>query len=67
MAFGVSGPDDHALAVNVIDAKINGLGDPQPARVHQHQTHAWFGAADQIQQTPHLITAQYDRQPFVGP
>jgi len=66
VAFGVSRPDDHALAVDIIEAKIHGLGDPQPARVHQNQTHAWFGATDQIQQTPHLITAQYDRQFFVG-
>lgn len=67
VAFGVARPDDHALAVNIIDAKIRGLGDPQSASVHQHKTHVWFGTVDQIQQTPHLITAQYDRQPSVGP
>ncbi len=49
VAFGVSRPDDHALTVNIIKAKIHALGDPQAARVHQRQTHVWFGAADQIQ------------------
>ncbi len=66
MAFGVSRPDDHTLAVNIIEAKIHALGDPQAARIHQRQTHEWFGSADQIQQTPHLIAAQYDWQSFVG-
>ena len=66
VTFGVARPDDHTLAVNIIEAKIHGLGNSQAARIHQHKTHVRFGTANQIQQTPHLITAQYDRQSLVG-
>ena len=65
MAFGVPYPDDHALTVNVINAKIHDLRDSHATCVHQCQTHAGDGALDLIQQAPHFITAQDNRQSFV--
>jgi len=59
-SLAVSDADDHALAVDVFGAKMDGLRDAQAAGVHEDRAHAGGGPADVGQELTDLPAREDD-------
>ena len=54
--------DDHAGAVDVLDAEPGDLGEPQPAGVGGHEQRAVLGVLQRVEEPGHLVLAEDDRE-----
>ena len=52
--------DDHAGAVDVLDAEPGDLGEPQPAGVGGHEHGAVLGVLQRVEEPGHLVLAEDD-------
>lgn len=63
--LAVADTDDHTAAVDVLNAKTDGLRDPQATGVQQHLAHADLRPTNQRQELADLVTPQDNRQLLV--
>lgn len=61
-AFAFMNMDDHALAVDVVDAQANQFAAPHPGRIQSHQDGARLQSACRIDQASDFVRAQYARR-----
>ena len=61
LAFALLHLDDHALAVDGMRRKRDGLGETQPSGITGGQDGAMFCARDAVQEVTDLLWAQDDR------
>ena len=65
VSLGLADADDHALAINVVDAKVTDLREPQPGGVGGHQDGPVLEVSNSLEELDQFIKAQNDRQLFL--
>ena len=63
-ALALADAEDHALAVDVLDAQGDDLGDPQAGGVGGHEDGAVLEADDGGEEAGHLLEAEDDGEPL---
>jgi len=61
-ALALIDPKHHALAVDVGDLQVRGLGYPQPRCIGRHQNGPMLQAVDRLEEVHHLLGAEDHRQ-----
>ena len=61
-SLGLTDADDHALAIDVVDAQAQDLGDPQAGGVGGHEDGPMPDAGDGLEEASDFVEAQNDRQ-----
>ena len=57
--------DDHAFAVDVLDAQVNQFAPPQSGGVQSHENGTRFQSACCLDQASHFLRAQYAWRPMM--